>query len=419
MNKPLDILVVTGAFPLASETFVREQCRSLVELGQNVEVLALRPGDGQWDAADLAVDLPERTSTANIDRRLPERMLLGVPRLMKHGIGSPRLGFNLVRPAHGWRATSGQLLEIASALGGARRFDIIHCQFGPMGRMACLLKKAGLISGEITTTFLGYDITREIKKHGKEVYRELFREARLLLPNSEYLKRLLLEADAPREKVVLHRLGIKVEEFPFVDRTGRTGPLKILAVGRFVEKKGFRYLLHALADVEPRVALECRIIGDGPLMPELKALAAKLELGDSVRFMGWQDVDEVAGAMVEADLLMAPSVTAEDGDMEGMPLVIAEAMSTGLPVIGTRHSGIPEAVHDGENGVLVEERDVGGLANAIGSFSDPGRRLAAGIKSREILAAEFEAQKQAKGLLGLFRGVLGDLSTVKSDDENM
>ena len=419
MSKPLDILVVTGAFPLASETFVREQCRSLVELGQNVEVLALRPGDGQWDAADLAVGLPERTRTANIDRRLPERMFLGVPRLVKQGIGSPSLGFNLVRPAHGWRATSGQLLEIASALGGARRYDIIHCQFGPMGRIACLLKKAGLISGEITTTFLGYDITREIQKHGKEVYRELFHEARLLLPNSDYLKRLLLEADAPCEKVVLHRLGIKVEEFPFVDRAGRAGPLKILAVGRFVEKKGFRYLLHALAGVKSRIPLECRIIGDGPLMPELKALATRLDLGDSLRFMGWRNVDEVAEAMVEADLFMAPSVTAEDGDMEGMPLVIAEAMSTGLPVIGTRHSGIPEAVHDGENGIVVEEKDVEGLSNAIGYFSDPNHRLAAGAKSREILISDFEAQKQAEGLLGLFRAVLRGISASKSNHENV
>ena len=137
-----------------------------------------------------------------------------------------------------------------------------------------------------------------------------------------------------------------------------------LAVGRFVEKKGFEYFIRAMALVGDRSPIRGAIIGDGPLRPSLESLARDLGVIDRIDFLGWRTHDEVSELMHQADLLVAPSVIAADGDMEGMPLVIAEAMSTGLPVLGTRHSGIPEAVRHGENGIVVEERDAEALAEA-------------------------------------------------------
>ena len=111
--------------------------------------------------------------------------------------------------------------------------------------------------------------------------------------------------------------------------------------------------------------------------------------------------------MAASDLFVAPSVTAADGDMEGMPLVVAEAIATGLPVLGTRHSGIPEAARDGENGILVDERDVGGLAEALVELSQVARLRAAGRRSRAIAEAEFNTEIQGDRLLEILQTVAG------------
>ena len=398
--------MVTGAFPLASETFIREQAVELVEQGADLEILALRPGDGTWGHRDLEADLASRTRTANIDRprwgriaRMPGRMAS----LAAQG-GHPLAA---ISPRLGWRATSGQLLEIAAALGGPRRYDAIHCQFGPMGRIMLRAIDAGIVEGPLSVAFYGYDITRELKKHGNDVYAEMFERVSVVLPNSAYLADRLRAAGAPPAKVRLHRLGIRLGDFKAVDRRGRTGGPTALAVGRFVEKKGFEHLVRAVALAGDRSAFRVRIIGDGPLRPGMVELAEALGVRDRFEFTGWLSNHEVGDAMGEADLFVAPSVTAADGDMEGMPLVIAEAMATGLPVIGTRHSGIPEAVRAGENGRLLDERDEEGLAEALVHFSDPAARLHAGDRSRAIVDEDFNAAKQGGRLRTVLESIAG------------
>lgn len=406
MTDPLRVLLVTGGFPLASETFVREQAVELLERGVDLDILALRPGDGTWDHRDRRLDVAGRTRTASIDRPLVSRLALAPIRavgLARH----PRLVARLLSPRLGWRAISGQLLEIAAALGGPRRYDAIHCEFGPMGRIALPLIDAGLLAGPLSVAFYGYDITREIQKHGGSVYEALFARASILLPNSEYLAGLLRDAGAPPEKVRLHRLGIRTEDFVSVDRSGREGPLQVLAVGRFVEKKGFEYLIRAVAHAGNRLVARVRLIGDGPLRGDLERLARDLGVEDRVAFDGWRSNLEVGEAMRNADLFLAPSVTAADGDMEGMPLVIAEALASGLPVVGTRHSGIPEAVVDGENGSLVEERDVAGLAEAIVRYTDSGIRTRHGSRSLEIVNDRFSSRLQGDALLAVLREISG------------
>ena len=150
-----------------------------------------------------------------------------------------------------------------------------------------------------------------------------------------------------------------------------------------------------------------RFVGDGELRPSLEALARELGVEDRLEFAGWLSNREVGGAMRDADLFVAPSVTAADGDMEGMPLVIAEAMATGLPVIGTRHSGIPEAVRPGENGVLIDEGDDTGLASALIHFSDPAVRREAGGRSRGIVEADFNSRIQGLRLASMLAEVAG------------
>ena len=404
------ILLVAGGFPLASETFVREQCLQLVERDVDLDILALRPGDGTWSDRERRAGLSARVLAANIDRPIAGRISRMPLRFVSRLVHDPASAFNAVRPARGWRGASGQILEIAAAIGRGRRYDAIHCEFGPMGRIMLEVIDAGIVSGPMSVAFYGYDITRETQKHGDRVYDRLFERASLLLPNSRYLATRLLKAGAPPEKVRVHRLGIRLEDFPFVDRGGRSGPPVLLAVGRLVEKKGFEHLVRAMRLAGDRSVFRAQIVGDGPLRTALEDLVESTGLSDRVEFLGWRTGREVSELMAEADLFVAPSVTARDGDMEGMPLVITEAMATGLPTIGSRHSGIPEVVMDGENGLIVEERDEQGLADALAFFSDPARRMQAASGARRIAEGWFDSRKQGDELVGLLDSVSGQSS---------
>ena len=408
----MKVLVVCGAYPLASETFVRSQCTGLLEAGCDVEILSLRSGDGSaFSAEETRLGVPERLRQAMFERGMPARVLRMPGRLARLAMRSPRAALGSISPRRGWRGLSGQLLEAAAALGFDRaphRYDAIHCQFGPSGVVASQLRRAGIVQGPISVAFYGYDITREPRLRGPGFYRELFLDASAILPNSEYLAGLLRAAGAPMEKVVVHRLGIEVDRFGEVDRSRRdpAAPWRMIAVGRCVEKKGFEHLIRAVALAGDRAGwVEVSIVGDGPLRPGLERLARELGVSDRIAFAGWLSHEAMPRAMAEADCIVAPSVTAADGDMEGLPLVVVEAMATGLPVIGTRHSGIPEAVLDGDNGLIVEERDDAALAEAIAEMADPAVRSRFGRRSREIAVERFDHPRLIARLIERFRAM--------------
>jgi glycosyltransferase involved in cell wall biosynthesis len=173
-------------------------------------------------------------------------------------------------------------------------------------------------------------------------------------------------------------------------------PGLVLHVGRLVEKKGTKILIEAMAGVADATLV---IIGEGPLRATLEREAR--ETGDRVRFLGALRSDEVANWMRRASVLAAPSVTAADGDAEGLPNVVVEAAASGLPVVGTNHSGIPEAIEDGVSGFLVPENDASMLAarlrDVLGSESHrsqmslAARRLAERKFSRQLLTARLES----------------------------
>jgi len=405
------VLMLTGGFPVGSETFVSDQVVGLLEAGCDLEVLALRPGDGTaFDERSIALGVPERVRQADLGRPLASRLARLAGRLLRIARRSPRAAWGLVSPRHPSWTLNGILAEAAAALPDGpwpRRYDMVHCVFGPSGIVASRLRRAGVIEGPISVSFYGYDLTREPRLRGRDLYREVFEDAGWLLPNSAYLASRLRDLGAPPEKVRVHRLGIETERFEFHDRSDRPadGAWTALAVGRLVEKKGFEDLVRAVAVGGERLAnLVVEIVGDGPLRSRVESLADSLGVRERVRLLGWLDREGVAAAMRRADLFVAPSVVAADGDMEGLPLVIVEAMATGLPVVGTEHSGIPEAVRDGENGRIVPEHAPERLAEAIGEFSDRARRLASGRRSERIAAGDFEHRNLIADLLGLWRG---------------
>lgn len=179
----------------------------------------------------------------------------------------------------------------------------------------------------------------------------------------------------------------------------QAGKKIILFVGRLAEKKGVTYLIDAMKKVDAKLV----IVGDGPLSEQLKTQASFLK--DKVCFLGAKTHEELRTIYASSDIFVAPSITAKDGDKEGFGLVFLEAMASGLPVIGSNSGGIPSIVKDGENGFLVEEKDVNGIADKINrlileenlyyKFSENALKIAGQYDYRKI------AQKYAQVLYGM------------------
>jgi colanic acid/amylovoran biosynthesis glycosyltransferase len=154
-------------------------------------------------------------------------------------------------------------------------------------------------------------------------------------------------------------------------------------------------------------ALKYTIVGGGPLRAELEAQARSLGIGDNVRWLGSARHDHAIELLKEADVFLLPSVTGADGDQEGTPIVLMEALAHAVPVVSTRHSGIPEIVQDGESGFLVPERDAGALAQKLRLLLErPSLRHRMGAAGRTTMRREFDIGKLNDRLLEVYGRVL-------------
>jgi glycosyltransferase involved in cell wall biosynthesis len=291
----------------------------------------------------------------------------------------------------------------------AERPRVVHAHFATDGLLALPLAEA--LGVPLVTTLHGFDVTRSraaLVRSGRLSWiryalfgERLRRQGRLFVAVSDAIRARALAAGFPPERTVTHRNGVDLARF---DRAPEPEPGLVLHVGRLVEKKGTVLLLDAMAQVEGDLA----VIGDGPLRRRLERRAAALGISRRVRFLGNLPPDAVAAWMARACLLAAPSITAADGDSEGLPTVLAEAAAASLPAVASDHSGLPEAVVDGETGFIVPEGDAHALATRIATLLlAPELRLRMGAAARRMAEERFDAQKQAAALERLYDRVIG------------
>ena len=246
-------------------------------------------------------------------------------------------------------------------------FNIIHCHFGPNGIIAAYIREILKLETKIITTFHGYDLTSELKMKSNTIYKHLFENGDLFLPINEYFRNKLIDLGCNKEKIIVHHMGIELNKFEFHNKMRPNNcTIKLLTVGRLVEKKGHEYVIKALHRLlEKYDNLRYIIAGDGPLSEKLKNLIVNLDLSKYVMFIGAATDCEVVDLYNQAHIFILHSIAASNGDMEGTPVVLMEAQACGLPIISTYHSGIPEVVKDGKSGFLVPERDVDALAEKM------------------------------------------------------
>ncbi len=381
----MHIGVLTKRFPNLSETFVLNQITGLIDLGHDVSIFARSPdSSGMQHDQVKGYMLVEKThyfgdaenlNNVSIVRRLWRliRLLLGSDAATRRYLIGVLLGRH--RRSIGRRILDAFYAHsfLSSELDDV---EMLLCHFGPMGNFAIELRNAGIFNGKIATVFHGYDISQYVRKHGNAVYKDLLEHGDLFLPISENWQRKIIALGAPERRTVVHKMGIDSTMFKFKERRLVAGQyIDLLSVARLVEKKGIEFGIRAVAlACESHKNIRYRIAGDGPLRPRLETLIEELGLEDHVSLLGWQTQEQVANLMDAAHVLIAPSVTSEEGDQEGIPVALMEAMAQGIPVISTRHSGIPELVHDREFGILTEERDIEDLAAAISEIIELSSR---------------------------------------------
>lgn len=285
---------------------------------------------------------------------------------------------------------------------------VLHIYFGHVAPQFIPLMKAW--PHPVVVSFHGADAGIDATKprHAARM-REVFVLAARILCRSESLAADVVRLGCLPEKVCVQRTAIPLDDWPFQGRAAPAdGAWTIVQSCRFIDKKGLDLTIAAFADVLRRFPnASLTLIGDGPLKPALEAQIASLGIGARVRFTGFIYEDAVKREMAAAHLFVHPSRTTGDGDREGVPNAMLEAMATGLPVVATRHGGIPEAVTDGASGLLVPENDAPGLAAAIARVlgdEELRHRLAGG--ARRSIEDGFDRAAQIRRLEALYKSLM-------------
>ncbi len=321
INRPLKILFVTGGFPDVTETFILNQITTLLDRGHDVYIYA--NGRGKMDKIH-----------ADIEKyNLLDRTFYKIP------------------------------LELAP-------FDVVCCQFGYLARK--VMRKHKELGNNIVVCFRGTDITEYVRKRPKS-YSRLFRYARrrgkniFYLPVCTYFKKILRAMGGPLGRVIVHPSAIDCNDLAYKKRNYKNGDtVKLLCVARFVVKKGHKNLLHALALVikkHPKIHLT--LAGGGKLQGDIEQLIEKLNLQKHVTLFGWATKQEVKELFADAHIFALASRTSGSGNKEGIPNVLKEAMASGVPVVSTIHSGIPDLITHNVTGMLGRENDHQTLAKNI------------------------------------------------------
>lgn len=406
----MKIAFLVGQFPSVVETFVLNQIVGLISLGHDVHVFA------SGSAKNVTVhdsyqkyDLLKRTHYYGIPGNKLVRMVKGVLLIIKYlpsNYGVIFRSFNIYR--YGKASLSLSLLFATIRLLENGPFDIIHSQFGTLGLFAVSLNKLLPNKCKLVTSIRGYDVTVFLKQNPK-IYGELFREGDLFLPVCEFLRERLIQEGCEEKKIVVHYSGIDCSRFEHVQRQRVSGePIKVLTIARLIEKKGVAFAIEAVSRLLSKgEKIEYTVVGDGILRQGLQQLTEDMGVERHVRLVGSKTHEEVTMFLEQSHVLIAPSVTSDSGDQEGIPNAIKEAMASGLAVISTLHSGIPELISDGVSGLLVPERDAASLADALAYLiRHPEICKEMGQAGRRQVEQKFETSVLSKQLEELYLELL-------------
>lgn len=376
------IVLLQGEFPCISATFILDQMTGLIDRGFTVR---------NWATYDPATSVMHDS-------------------ILKYGLNEIT---TYIKPPPSIKtddveAWVSSFVRINS-IGNLNQIDAFHVHYGALFNQFEPLFR--YYRGFIMVSFHGYDASLSFKQHGDDCYDYLFQRADLITTPTYAMKEELVKRGCSPGKIMIHRYGIDLSRF---HRCGNSGDkTALLSVARLEEKKGLKYSITAFARCRNNLNAEYRIIGDGSLKDELMGLITELGMSDRVLLLGPKTKDEVADAMAHADIFVMTSVTASNGDCEGLPVSLIEAHASGLPVISTCHAGIPELVTDGSTGFLVKERDIEATIDKMELLIDnPGLRRKLSSNAVRRVQSDFDIHTLNDTLAGyLTKGIVKHLKS--------
>jgi glycosyltransferase involved in cell wall biosynthesis len=392
---------VIGTYPVSTTTFIDREIQALRRLGTHVHVISIRRPAGS------GLSQSQRLLQARVQYVLPVR----VGDLLRSHLGflvsrpgtyARTLVYLVSRPHPSLRSRAKTVLHFGLGVHVARLIrergsgDHLHAHF--VDRAAIVALVAGrLLDRPFSATAHANDIYVDPVLLPEKIASAKF-IATCTRHNGAHLRTAVNGASDGRVRCIYH--GLDLREYAPGPDPRRDRPL-ILSVGQLKPKKGFHHLLDACRLLAERgLAFDCEIVGEGPLRGELSARIVELDLRSRVRLLGALPHEGVVEKYREATVFALPCMTGPDGDRDGIPNVILEAMAIGLPVVSTRHSGIPEAIEDGRTGLLVPPGDPGGIANAIARLLEDGSlRERLGSRARERVKQVFDVDANARTLL--------------------
>jgi colanic acid/amylovoran biosynthesis glycosyltransferase len=307
-----------------------------------------------------------------------------------------------------WQISPAEVRAIERALTESNA-ELLHIYFG---HIAVLLRplirqwqKPSLVS------FHGADVLVDMQKPAyRHATEEMLSLVRRVLVRSESLRQAVIDLGCAPAKIEIQRAGIPLADFPFRPRSvPDNGQWRLLQAGRLIEKKGLETALRAFAKFRKEFpAARLTIAGEGPQLAKLQSLARELQIATAVDFAGFVSQEKLRELFYEVHIFLHPSETGRDGNQEGVPNSMLEAMASGLPVFATRHGGIPEAVENNVSGILVNERDHRALGDAlVDCAKDSTGLVAMGRVASESVAKNFSQLEQTRGLEEIYLREIG------------
>lgn len=397
------VLYVLRAYPRFSETFIVNEILELERRGMAVEILAMRrPDDGYFHESVCRVrararyipEAPDKLHNAanerlrSLWRKAPRGARMYLTRLRRAG-----------------RVTMADLWSAAYLIRDARKCGAthVHAHFGT--EAATVVMVARLLGGpRYSLTLHAYDIFRE--NVDKALLTDKINHASFVVTvsrfNQAYLRSEYPEHDESKVLVVYN--GIDLERFAPVNASRE--PWLIFSVGRLIEKKGFGYLIEAVAKLrEAGHPARCVIAGDGREQAALEAQMERLGCADAVELAGLWRQDRVRDMLGSAGCFTLGCVEAADGNQDALPTVLLESLASGCPTISTRLSGIPEIIESERSGLLVEPGDSAALARAIERiFTEPDLAGRLSVGGRARAEERFAVSRNVEQLMALYQG---------------
>jgi glycosyltransferase involved in cell wall biosynthesis len=387
-------------FPVLSETFILNEILALESRGVDVHIFTLAPsrdprfheGVGRLKATIHYV--PGPTELRPLFEHARRQARRSGPRYRRQLVRVLRTG----RPKLLWR-----FLQASYVADRARRAGVQHLHAHFANHPATVAHQASaLLRIPFSFTAHAYDMYRDADP---DVIARKMRDARFTVTISEYNSnylRTIANGRAPRIELV--RNGIDLQRFaPPPSRP--PAPFTILAVARLVEKKGLPFLIEACRNLRDRgVDFRCLIVGKGAQRPLLDGLVRQWTLENRVKLLGALPQQEIVQLYHSANVLVLPCIVGDDGNRDGLPVSIVEALACGVPVVSTPVTGIPEVVRDGENGFVVPERDASALTTAIERLvCDRGLQHRFEVAARASVEQDFDQEKTAARLHSLLQ----------------